>query len=547
MRALAGARGARPARWSDTPAPGRVLPALLPRALPGHPVVAFGLGDAAPEDTGPLLAAIRRDRLWWPAVRAGARAPEALVDLRGAARAEADALLDLLAREAPGARARALVQGGPGAAAACAHGLPTARRLSEVRPEALALALGLPFSPLLHHAALGGVRTLSPQGPADPTPWLARARFLGPWRSRPVPAAEGLTALALLRAEAQRNDRPVVTAGLSRWKRRNAAPFLAGPAGPPEHRARPGRAAARARALDGRLALWSTREAPPGAPETLRLEDGFIRSVGLGLRHAPPASLVADREGLHFDATRPTDFERLAREAGFPPDLLARAAALRRRLVALGITKYNLARSAPLPRTDRTRVLVAGQVEGDASLRLGARGVATNAALLRAARARHPDAFLLYKPHPDVLTGLRPGAVDGRTLARTADAVAPDASAEACLDWADRLEVMTSLMGFEALLRGKPVATHGRPFYAGWGLTESPEPFDRGRRLALDELVAAALILYPRYIDPITRLPAPPELVLDRLDAERAFARTPAGRTRNAWRALLSRALNVVR
>jgi capsular polysaccharide export protein len=35
--------------------------------------------------------------------------------------------------------------------------------------------------------------------------------------------------------------------------------------------------------------------------------------------------------------------------------------------------------------------------------------------------------------------------------------------------------------------------------------------------LALEELVAGALILYPRYLDPLTRLPCGPELVVDRL------------------------------
>ena len=65
-----------------------------------------------------------------------------------------------------------------------------------------------------------------------------------------------------------------------------------------------------------------------------------------------------DREALYFDATRPTDFERLARETEFDARLLARAAALRRRLVELKITKYNLARSAPLPQPDRSRLRV---------------------------------------------------------------------------------------------------------------------------------------------------------------------------------------------
>ncbi|MEM1314584.1 MAG: hypothetical protein AAGI51_08530, partial [Pseudomonadota bacterium] len=375
-------------------------------------------------------------------------------------------------------------------------------------------------------------------------------RFLDPWRRRPVPQAEGLDALEFLREAAERNARLAVTVGLSAWKRRNAAPFLTGPAGPPVHRGSLAGAVRVARRRGGRVAVWGTKAGPEGeAPEVVRLEDGFVRSVGLGLRHAPPASLAVDAEGLYFDATRPTDFERLARETAFDARLLGRAAALRRRLVELKITKYNLAPSAPLPQPEagRDRILVPGQVEGDASLRLGSPEVRSNAELLRRARARHPDAYLIYKPHPDVLTGLRKGAVPEAELA-LADAVVTEASAAACLDWADQVETMTSLMGFEALLRGRRAAVHGRPFYAGWGLTESAgAPFDRGRALTLDELVAVALILYPRYIDPATRLPAPPERVLEWLHEERAFVRTTRGRAREAWRGLASRALNVVR
>jgi capsular polysaccharide export protein len=79
---------------------------------------------------------------------------------------------------------------------------------------------------------------------------------------------------------------------------------------------------------------------------------------------------------------------------------------------------------------------------------------------------------------------------------------------------------MTSGMGFEALLRGVRVTTTGAPFYAGWGLTR-----DLGRipvrravaRPALAGLVHAALIDYPRYRDPVTGLPCPVEVVVDRL------------------------------
>jgi capsular polysaccharide export protein len=39
----------------------------------------------------------------------------------------------------------------------------------------------------------------------------------------------------------------------------------------------------------------------------------------------------------------------------------------------------------------------------------------------------------------------------------------------------------------------------------------------RGRTLALEELAAGALILYPRYLDPVTRQPCGPETIVARL------------------------------
>ncbi|SFI49368.1 hypothetical protein [Albimonas pacifica] len=555
LRTLTGGRGAtRFVHWADAPAPGTALPWLLPAALPGHPPVALGLGEAparSPEATAELAARIAADLTWWPAAISTAARPETLVDLRDADAADAESLLAMAEARAPAADTVVLAHGGEGEAAARRRGLPVVRRVAEVCPSRLDRVVAS-HGALAHRAAVGGRLGLTLAGEADPAPWLSRARFVDPWRGLAAPAAEALDALALLRAAAQRNDRRTVTLGFSRWKRRNADPFLTGPEGRPAHVGGLRNAVQVALATRARLAVWGMRdasEAEAAGVEVIRLEDGFVRSVGLGLRHAPPCSLAVDRLGLYFDATRPTDLEALMREAEIPEPLLERASALRRRLIELGITKYNLARSAPLPQTSRRKILVPGQVEGDQSLRFGSPEVQQNAELLRRVRARHPEAFILYKPHPDVLTGLRPGAVDEATLAACADAVATESAAEACLEWADRVECMTSLMGFEALLRDLPVTTFGRPFYAGWGLTETPfDPaFSRGRTLSIDALAACALILYPRYVDPVTRLPAPPEKVLEWLHAERDYVKTPRGRAREAWRGLASRALNLLR
>lgn len=278
-------------------------------------------------------------------------------------------------------------------------------------------------------------------------------------------------------------------------------------------------AAARA-ARDGRgLLVWAGK-APSAlrAPDVRSVEDGFLRSRGLGAALVPPLSVVADDLGIYYDPAHESRLERLV-AAPLPPGGAARAARFLSALIATGVTKYNLGGSVPdLPAG--FRILVPGQVEDDASILRGAGGVRTNAALIRAVRAANPSAVIIYKPHPDVEAGLRAGAVDAATLA-LADIVAQRADPLALTDACDSVWTITSTLGFEALLRGKPVTTLGAPFYAGWGLTTDlgPVPARRTARPDLVALVHAALIAYPRYIDPVSRRPCPPEVVLERLAA----------------------------
>ena len=162
-------------------------------------------------------------------------------------------------------------------------------------------------------------------------------------------------------------------------------------------------------------------------------------------------------------------------------------------------------------------VLVPGQVEDDASILAGAGEIRTNRALLETARADDPEAFLIYKPHPDVEAGLRPGRLPDAD--RLADLVATQTDPAALLGQIDTVWTMTSLLGFEALIRGRRVVTLGAPFYAGWCLTEHRGPAmpRRGQRVSLEGLVHAALIDYPRYRDPVSGLPCPAEVAVERL------------------------------
>jgi len=172
-------------------------------------------------------------------------------------------------------------------------------------------------------------------------------------------------------------------------------------------------------------------------------------------------------------------------------------------------------------------VLVTGQVGDDRSVLCGGGGL-DNLELLRRARGHEPDAHIVFKPHPDVEAGHRKGHVPDARALEFADEIDRTSSIAALLDRVDAVHVLTSLAGFEALMRGREVVTHGVPFYAGWGLTRDlgAVPARRTRRRSLDELVAATLLLYPRYLDPVTRLPCDAETLVDRISGGQANVRS---------------------
>jgi capsular polysaccharide export protein len=329
-------------------------------------------------------------------------------------------------------------------------------------------------------------------------------------------------------ARAWREDRAGYTAlGMRSWKRGHLRASF-GRHGPLRFATKP--------APERPTLVWAGQETAAlattcGAAPLLRVEDGFLRSRGLGADLVPPLSLVRDDLGIYYDPTRESRLERrIAEAAALAPPRLLRAERLIASLRRAGLTKYNLTGgSLPDLPAGRPVVLVPGQVEDDASIRLGTDRVSTNAALLRQARALFPQAFVIYKPHPDVEAGLRPGALSQAECA-PADHVARETGAEALLSVADHLVTMTSAMGFEALIRGIPVTTLGAPFYAGWGLTDDrgTVPSRRTARPSLAALVHAALITYPRYIDPVTGLPCPVELAVDRLATGKGMPRKPA-------------------
>lgn len=239
----------------------------------------------------------------------------------------------------------------------------------------------------------------------------------------------------------------------------------------------------------------------------LALEDGFLRSVALG-DIEPPRSVVLDDIGIYYNAHQPSRLEQLIARPQ-PPSQVVRAATIADLWRRHGLSKYNHAPSYRAP-SDEPHVLVIDQTAGDASIAYGLASEQSFQRMLEAALDEHPSLPVVLKVHPDVIAGrkrahfaaLTPGQ-SKRVRLLAADAHPPDLLASS-----DAVYVVTSQMGFEALIWGKPVRCFGMPFYAGWGLTRDDLPAPERRRTAhpvsLEDLVHAALVAYPRYLDPET-------------------------------------------
>lgn len=358
--------------------------------------------------------------------------------------------------------------------------------------------------------------------------WLVQgASYRDPFTGKPTGFEAALDIAAEWRRVCDANRGIAGCIGMQFWKRRRIGAFLHTGVRPPPHGAS-ALAAARLRKDQGggAIAAWASRM-PPGLQDSLRdagvpvlrVEDGFLRSVGLGSDFLPPCSIILDGRGIYYDPSRPSDLEAILAETEFSPALLTRAEVLVRRLVQAGVTKYNTG-SADLPAlpAGRRLVLVPGQVANDLSVRLGSGAVTSNLALLQAVRAAAPDAFILYKPHPDVDAGHRPGAIPDAQALEIADVLVRGVPMAPLIGAVQEVHTLTSLTGFEALLRGRAVTCWGQPFYSGWGLTMDMAPLPRRNRvLTVLQLAAGVLLLHPRYLDPVTGLPCPAEVLLDRL------------------------------
>jgi len=254
-----------------------------------------------------------------------------------------------------------------------------------------------------------------------------------------------------------------------------------------------------------RRIVWGSRIEGEGL---IRMEDGFLRSKGLGAAFNMPFSLVHDDVGIYYDGTKPSKLENVLAKIELTQNQRAEAQKLHRFIKDQRLTKYNFATNEevklPKEAQGKTVIFIPGQVEDDASIITSSPRIKTNQELIIEVRRSNPNSFIIYKPHPDVTANLRRG--NKVKNSEDCDMVLAGGNLISWITIADEIHTMTSTVGFEGVIHGKKVVTYGMPFYAGWGLTVDRSDFDgrRIRNLELEELIYGVLIIYPIYLNPNT-------------------------------------------
>ncbi|WP_068409932.1 hypothetical protein [Labrenzia sp. OB1] len=365
--------------------------------------------------------------------------------------------------------------------------------------------------------------------------------WFSPYTGQPVDWPEALQVFHTVQSNWQENHRASHCYGAQYWNHPSIRATFSGRGGDVTFHETREETIAAARQSGGQILSWAGRtdaafEEACSVAEIplLRIEDGFLRSVGLGAGLARGAMLAVDDLGIYYDPSRPSRLEVLLKDQELSEAEKHRGKHLVELIGAARVSKYNFGKSRKFSfPAGKTTVLVPGQVADDAAIRKSMSGTIdcantpnVNLDLLKLVRARYPDAYLVFKPHPDVETGLRKGKVDRQTALKYADEIAEDANIIDLIEAVDSVETFSSLSGFEAILRGKKVTVHGSPFYAGWGLCEDLTDIPgRGRARSLPELVYLALVKYARTVDPVSLLPCTPEFLVARLSEQRGDRR----------------------
>jgi capsular polysaccharide export protein len=339
--------------------------------------------------------------------------------------------------------------------------------------------------------------------------YIKYPRYLDIFNKKPCEIEDVLEIIATHLQQVEKQSKFYHCLGFSNWKKPHILPFLKNNYNQVKFYTNLEKAENFKKNLGGDILVWGAKEDlffshTSNQKNYKIIEDGFIRSFGLGSQLIPASSLVIDNSGIYYNAQKPSDLENFLNTHQFNDQQRNQAKNYIELILQNNLTKYNLAIKNQKIEINKNQkiILVVGQVEDDASIKKGLCQITSNLQLLKTTKDENPDAFIIYKPHPDVLANNRKGKIDDTEVEKYADINAKNHSITYLMDISDITYTITSFVGFEMLLRRKQVKCFGVPFYSNWGLTEDVIKIERrNRKLSLEELFYASIVMYPLYFD----------------------------------------------
>lgn len=234
-------------------------------------------------------------------------------------------------------------------------------------------------------------------------------------------------------------------------------------------------------------------------------ENGFLNSIEpfmgkSGEKFIANHSIMLDQGGLYLNAHIPSRVENILNsDWQMTDEELSRAKELINVIRKEKLSKYNC---QPLGikwmPSSKNRILVIDQVYGDKSIEFGfANDESTFREMLTAAIEDNPGADIYIKVHPVRSRGHFAWVKEKDNLHILDMPMNPIE----LLEQMNKAYVVSSQMGFEAVMCGCEVHCFGMPFYAGWGATKDKIVCSRRKKSrTVEEIFYAAYIMATTYV-----------------------------------------------
>jgi capsule polysaccharide export protein KpsC/LpsZ len=243
------------------------------------------------------------------------------------------------------------------------------------------------------------------------------------------------------------------------------------------------------------------------------VEYGLISAMSLPSEKKFNFSLILDDCGIFYDTTVPSQIENmlLRDDDILQPAMLQRSRKLIDTIVSNNITKYNNSGDVELITARKNhRILVIDQTAGDNAIVYGQCETYSFRDMLLTALDQ-PNSDVILKIHPETAAGAKDGnltSIQDLLDRPNLKVIGQQCNIVSLIKQVDEVYVMTSGVGLEALMVGKPVSCFGVPFYSGWGLTNDRVPVKNPRRqLSVESLFAATFLKYNLFYHPETQQP----------------------------------------